>query len=260
MPQTTPTEEAALNIRVIGSGRSVNDGSGYRAHTHPNAEVVAVLDGRYCCEVDGQRHDLARDELLYLPAGQAHEILPGSPWETRYLIFDAPGYRMPADAVAHRGDTSMLLRLLALIDECHGDIRRPETLTAHLVQGLVVVLRSQWRQSEGPLGRHPGLQRAMAVLRRQPESLFDARLLARQAGLSVSHLNKLFRREVGCSPLQYQTDLRMSKARRLLSDPYLSISEVARQCGWEDRNYFIRRFRALHGLSPRQWSLRRRGE
>ena len=43
------------------------------------------------------RHDIGIHEILYIPAGRPHEIFRGSAWETRYLLFDAPGGPLPDD-------------------------------------------------------------------------------------------------------------------------------------------------------------------
>ena len=43
------------------------------------------------------------------------------------------------------------------------------------------------------------------------------------------------------------------KTRSLLLDPHVSIAEAAEKSGYPDPNYFSRRFRFHHGLSPREY-------
>jgi transcriptional regulator GlxA family with amidase domain len=78
-------------------------------------------------------------------------------------------------------------------------------------------------------------------------------VLARGAGLSVSHFNRLFREWSGFTPMEYQRRQRMARARALLGDARLTIKEIAAQCGFDDPYHFSRVFRQLDGLSPSQY-------
>jgi AraC-like DNA-binding protein len=78
-------------------------------------------------------------------------------------------------------------------------------------------------------------------------------VLARAAGLSVSHFNRLFREWSGFTPMEYQRRQRIARARALLADARLSIKEIAAQCGFDDPYHFSRVFRQLDGLSPSQY-------
>lgn len=74
--------------------------------------------------------------------------------------------------------------------------------------------------------------------------------LARDAGLSLYHFARLFRRHTGVSPYAYLLRVRMSEAMdHLLSTP-LSVKEISRMMGFNDVSHFCRVFRQHHGLSP----------
>ena len=67
------------------------------------------------------------------------------------------------------------------------------------------------------------------------------------------YLRKLFKKEVGITPLEYMTRLRMKKAGAMLTalDPRNhSIAEVAHMCGYDDALYFSRVFKKAYGVSP----------
>jgi AraC family transcriptional regulator len=76
--------------------------------------------------------------------------------------------------------------------------------------------------------------------------------LARAAGLSVSHLTRLFRQATGRSPGVFLTHLRMTRARFLVEGTSLTITEVMSQVAASNRSHFARAFRCAHGLSPRR--------
>lgn len=67
------------------------------------------------------------------------------------------------------------------------------------------------------------------------------------------YLRKLFKKEVGVSPLEYMTNLRMKNAETLLSAMWTneySITEIAQMCGFSDSLYFSRVFKKHFGCAP----------
>ena len=82
------------------------------------------------------------------------------------------------------------------------------------------------------------------------------RELERITGLSKSHLCAIFHRFVGCPPMEYLRDLRLSHAKKLLiARRDKSIAEIAYHVGFASPNYFARSFRKCYGLSPTEYLL-----
>ena len=79
------------------------------------------------------------------------------------------------------------------------------------------------------------------------------RSLAEMEGLSVSQYELLFRRTTGRTPTQYVTKLRMSLAKKLLSETAMPVGEIAEACGYDDAFYFSRVFSQEEGMSPRSY-------
>lgn len=74
--------------------------------------------------------------------------------------------------------------------------------------------------------------------------------LADLACLSVSALERRFKRFLGKTPNQFITKVRLENARRLLIESRLAIIEVAYQCGYTEHSYFSKQFKLEFGLSP----------
>ena len=74
--------------------------------------------------------------------------------------------------------------------------------------------------------------------------------LAISINLSVSRTQHLFKRETGLSLAQYVKDLRMTKAKSLLENSFLSVKEIAAELGWTKQSNFGREFKACFGISP----------
>jgi two-component system, response regulator YesN len=81
--------------------------------------------------------------------------------------------------------------------------------------------------------------------------------VARRYGFTSSYLIRVFKRQVGESPIQYLIHLRMDEARRLLSAaPELEIREIGEIVGYADPHYFSRIFRNINGVTPTEFRAR----
>ena len=76
---------------------------------------------------------------------------------------------------------------------------------------------------------------------------------ARSVGISPYYFSKLFKEQAGVNFIDYLTDLRMEKARDLLTHQNLSIKEVCARCGYADQNYFSRIFKKTVGMTPTEY-------
>jgi AraC-like DNA-binding protein len=74
--------------------------------------------------------------------------------------------------------------------------------------------------------------------------------LARIAGMSVSSFHQHFKSVTTLSPHQYQQQLRLQEARRLLAGPHDSAAEVGFRVGYESPSQFSREYARLFGLPP----------
>ncbi len=75
--------------------------------------------------------------------------------------------------------------------------------------------------------------------------------LANHFHLSETHMRRIFKKELGVSPVEYLAEIRMGNAKRLLATQRnLSIGQVALECGYTSIYYFSNTFRDKVGCSP----------
>ncbi len=75
-------------------------------------------------------------------------------------------------------------------------------------------------------------------------------LLAEEACVTPNHLSRVFKRELGISPLDYLLARRLEHASKLLRGSVMTVREIAFACGFHDPNYFIRVYRKRTGAPP----------
>jgi len=71
--------------------------------------------------------------------------------------------------------------------------------------------------------------------------------------ISQWHLSKLLNRHLGQTFYDLLNAERMHRAKELLEDPSLRISEIAERVGYADTAHFSRVFKKLEGISPGEW-------
>ena len=94
------------------------------------------------------------------------------------------------------------------------------------------------------------LARALAVMHAEPDGAWRLEALAKLAGLSRAVFAARFREQVGETPIEYLTSVRMTMASRLLRETALPLEQVARRCGYESSQAFNRAFQRRVGQSP----------
>ena len=100
------------------------------------------------------------------------------------------------------------------------------------------------------------VQRAIARMQTDLESGLNAQALARELNVSYSSFRHTFQQHTGSSPHQYLLELRLVRARNLLTQTTQSVKEIAQHAGFDDEHYFCRFFKMKTGLTPGQWRSR----
>ena len=104
----------------------------------------------------------------------------------------------------------------------------------------------------------PEVRRAAAEISERFAGELSVDELMELSGLSRATFHRRFLREMGRTPLEMITELRMSRARELLVLTDYSIADVADMCGYSDNSYFARAFRRACGVTPGEFRIGRR--
>ncbi|GMQ59087.1 response regulator transcription factor [Vallitalea sediminicola] len=72
--------------------------------------------------------------------------------------------------------------------------------------------------------------------------------------LTSTYLGSIFKKIAGQSILQYITELRMEQAKKLLRTNKYNITEISQMVGYSDVFYFSKKFKKIHGCSPKHYS------
>ena len=123
---------------------------------------------------------------------------------------------------------------------------------AHLTLLLVHLGRLHW-DAPAERGIEPLLAAVFDVIEARSHEPISLRDVADAVGLTTGHLTTVVGRRTGRTVQQWITERRMREARRLLADTDLAVGEIAHRVGYREAGYFVRRFRAAHGVPPAAW-------
>lgn len=82
---------------------------------------------------------------------------------------------------------------------------------------------------------------------------FSVEVIPKMLYISQSHMGKLFKEELGVSPVSYLLDFRLQKAADVLKKQDITVKELSRKVGFSDELYFMRRFKAKFGMTVKEY-------
>jgi AraC-like DNA-binding protein len=96
------------------------------------------------------------------------------------------------------------------------------------------------------------ISRAIGRLREHYNEPLKIEDIARELGMSVSGFHHHFKSVTSMSPLQFQKQIRLQEARRLMLGEALDAASAGFRVGYEDPSYFSREYKKLFGAPPQR--------
>src|SRR6266446_190711 len=119
-----------------------------------------------------------------------------------------------------------------------------------------VAMKPYISPAERPAVMDPRVTETICFMQESLAGAISVETLANRVRLSPSRLRRLFGNETSQSPMEYLANLRMQNAERLLKTTFLSIKEIAFNCGSKHVSTFVRQFKKRHGLTPTRFRAR----
>ncbi|MEQ9695011.1 GlxA family transcriptional regulator [Shimia sp. SDUM112013] len=145
---------------------------------------------------------------------------------------------------------------LKLIYERHGPLLSQAVLNMCLHFVHRSEADSQTSSKSASLGiRNKKLLQIITIFDEEIEQQVELDEVADRVGVSRRQMERLFSHHIGRTPKRYLMDLRLQRARALMAETDLPVSEVAFACGFESTSHFSKRFRERFGVSPYSFSI-----
>jgi two-component system response regulator YesN len=96
----------------------------------------------------------------------------------------------------------------------------------------------------------PVVRQILGEVHKNYKEDMNLKTLAYKYHMNTAYLGQIFQKEVGCSFSQYLSNFKNSKARELILNTNMRISDIASAVGYVDSSYFFRKFKQCYGVSP----------
>ena len=266
-----------LTVSTVGY-EEIEPGDPYPTHGHADGYYFELERGRelneyqllYLTEGEGIFHSatvreapLREGDLWLLFPGEWHSYHPNpkTGWKSYWIGFKGrnvddrvrAGFLSPQKPVYHVGFSDEIVRLYKqAYDTAVIEAAYSQQLMAGMVNHLIGLMYSLERNIQ--LSRNQAhvdmISRARLRIRESLESSLTIQQVAEEMGVSYSNFRKLFKEHTGLSPATYQQDLRLQRAKELLSTTAMSIKEIAYRLNFDSPDYFSAKFKSKTGHKP----------
>jgi AraC-like DNA-binding protein len=211
--------------------------------------VLACLSGEGRIWLEGRWQHVLADTVCMAPPRvlNAFFAVPAARWHFAWLRFEEPPELRPLV-----GSTSPVLSRVGGIELAHAIQRDPQLLSAWLeVAGQLCTRLSQpWRGQTR-------LRELWENVEREPAAAWTLPELARRAHMSEEYLRRICLKELGRTPVQHLTYIRMQRAQHLLETTHDKLESVAAETGYDGATVFSKAFKRCIGVTPSDYRSRK---
>jgi ABC-type Fe3+-hydroxamate transport system substrate-binding protein len=258
------------NIEIVSGVHRVES----QLTTHP--VILVLLSGAGMLIRDTHAIPMRLDTVYLSPAQSTFGIVGGSGDSAiaiiRFAVFNTtsqssaellpdhasePLLGIEGVSLAPSGKVSGLCRLMMEQHQSHDPLLR---FRAQLT--LQEMLFELWHAARKPVkaDSRDALEQVKLYMEEHYGEELSIERLAGIAELSPKYFVDLFKKQYGISAMDHLTQIRMSKAKRLMIRSDMRLKDIAHEVGYEDEFYFSRKFRKAAGVSPTEFIKKRRNK
>lgn len=143
----------------------------------------------------------------------------------------------------------------------------PEQAASAVVEHIAVAICEHLMNGYRDAGSAPSISsrppsRALAIwqekaaldfMRENMASNITIAVIADTVGFSANHFSQCFKEVLGVTPHQWLMHTRLERAKELLVNSVMSLSEISQKCGFFDQSHFCKAFTRHTGVNPTTW-------
>lgn len=228
-------------------------------------QYIVEGEGTFCSSSVPTRKLRQGDSFLLFP-GEHHTYRPqpGVGWKCYWIGFRGrnmdervrAGFLSCQRVVYHLGYSADMVKLFGeALDVAEREQPFVQQRLAGIVNHLLGMMYSLDgnRQLDSAYGQQVLIAKARQRIRQEAEGRLTIQQLAEELNMSYSSFRKLFKEYAGYSPARYQQELRLQRAKELLSTTQMSIKEIAYALDFSTPDYFSNKFRQKTKMTPREY-------
>lgn len=284
MPHTSPASIDRLHPLLVNAGKAVQYADwNWKNVNSPFMRIYYVEGGDATLTLPSGEWRLKPGYLYMIPAFVTHSYSCSGHFLHYYLhiyLDQDPkaefveSYDFPVEVEACELDADLVKRLcrinpaMALPESNPTSYDNRDTLMQNIIRnkerdmslriesrGIIYQLLARFMAQAKPrqISTDGRIRDVLTYIRTNIATQITIEDLSEVACLSKDHLTRLFKKEVGETPMHYIIRKRIARAQQALLTEAAPVKAVAYSLGFEDHSYFIRIFRKQIGMSPQEY-------
>ncbi len=229
----------------------------FRMHWHEDIEIQYIIEGTNIARCDNDIVEATEDSFYIINSAEIHQSIGGN--RRHATIQFSPSLFGKNNVILKRivRDPYLSELMQKMLAEYDKDDEFSQIniqgyahlLVAHLYKNHAYKTIDE-RALSSPLRTQVSLNDCIKYIYDNYNKVITLEELAAIAKVSKYHFCNIFKEYTGKSFKEYQNNIRISKALELLATTDIPITEIAFLCGFNDSNYFSRKFRQITGKTP----------
>lgn len=219
-----------------------------RQHKHDYHQLVLPLQGMIKVKVGEFDGKVSVGDAIVIHAGFNHAFSANE--AARFLVVDLT--QLPSN-LCHTQTPKFLLTPATLTYVQFAGLQLMSTTNAHLENAMCSMLLQLLEQQGQPLIIDPRIANVISVIQQDISQNWSVERLAKLSYLSPTQFKVVFKSNVDQTSQQFVLQLRMEKAKALLTHTDLPIQLIAEKVGFSNPSSFSRRFSQFFGQSPKSY-------
>lgn len=241
-----------------------SDTSHFAKHYHEHFEIYVLNNGECRYLIDETIYSILPGDIVLIPAFHIHQTSYDTPTHSRQLVYISnDSLPLYTDKIIEKighvyRNAKVTDEIKFLIKKVNAESIHPDYYSNYMVTGyLQLIWGILFRNHNDYINQYVcGNTYVLSVLKyikKNYSSDITLGQTAKKYSMSPEHLSRIFKNETGMTFNHYLTDIRIKEAECLLIQTTMPIGEIAFAVGYNDSNYFTKKFKSIHKISPLQF-------
>lgn len=239
-------------------------------HSHNHMEIAYIISGKAIFNINGVSYEVKEGDIVLINPYEQHYGIPTStknPSLEFFVGFSNFKFNdMPPETLFLNEHpiittkTSSRKQFLQLINDImeenkQNQIGKDFMLQSYITQFILLAIREKQQQNIQAENKKTVITKEIiSYLHEHFAEKISLEQVAKNLYLSPFYISKVFKEEIGETPINYLIKIRLENAKDLLLNKKdLSIKEISSIVGYDDAYHFSKSFKKYYGLSPAEY-------
>ncbi len=257
-------EEQNIKTYVVIKHKYNSKNGEMHMHAHDFYQLMYIASGEGIVGVSKESLQVKQGDVIFIAPMVEHGVdcskTSMTTYEIKFDIFDSELEDIARNigVLYYEEDNKIKNLILKIIDECTECRPYYKKSIENFISQIIIYLTRQQSPSDDSPEALTGSYERYSSIASKTKTYIDFNYFKRVSlvdlasifCVSQSHLCREFTKNFGMSPIKYLNNLRIEKAKELLSVSDYSIGEIAYRVGFNDIHYFSRYFNKQERVSP----------